>query len=309
VRSRGAAVAAATLAVVGAAAAVAVAQAAPAGSVPAAAGFPESIAVAPGGRTFYVSSFTTGAVYRGTVGSAARPFLPAGADGRSSAAGVKVGRDGRLFVITGSGRHVQVFDDRTGRLEANLGGRLAPGANLNDLALAADGDIYVTDFATPRVYRVSGAAVARRDGRLSDWLAPSPRVVPPVPGASFNGIVITPDQKYLVVGQTGNGALYRVEIATRQIRRITGTGSSLGGSDGMVLVGRTLYVALHRNAVAAVQLDAGYSRARAVRLLSAPSLDFPTSVTVAGSRLLVLSALKPTGATGFQISSWPLGAG
>ena len=59
------------------------------GTIPGAAGFPESITVQPGTSTFFVSSFATGAVYRGTQGHQARVFLNSAGAGRTSAAGVK----------------------------------------------------------------------------------------------------------------------------------------------------------------------------------------------------------------------------
>jgi sugar lactone lactonase YvrE len=276
-------------------------------TLPGSAGFPESIALVPGSRTFFVSSFTTGAVFRGTVGGNARPFLPAGSDGRSSAAGVKVFGN-RLFVLAPAAGRLQVFDDHSGRLEAQFGGTPA-GSSLNDMAQAANGDVYITDFATPRIYRVTAQELAHRSGRLAVWLTPSTRVVPKLPATNLNGIAVTPHDRYLLVGQTANGAVYRVSLKDRSIRRVRLGGPGLTATDGMLLVGRTLYVSEHGNAVAVVTLNSTYSSGSVTRLITSPSFDFPTSVTRFGSSLLVANALKPTTASSYAVSSVPPTAG
>jgi sugar lactone lactonase YvrE len=119
------------------------------GTVPSAAGFPESIATAPSGRTYYVSSFATGAVFRGTVGGPARSFLPAGSDGRTSATGLRIDQRGRLLVLTGSSGRLQVFNARSGRLQASIGAGVQPGSNLNDLAIAGNGDVFYHRLRAP----------------------------------------------------------------------------------------------------------------------------------------------------------------
>ena len=129
------------------------------GTIPAVAGFPESITVQPGTSTFFVSSFATGAVYRGTPGHQARVFLPAAGAGRTSAAGVKFDGASRLMVISGTSPsqldQLQIFSSKTGRHEATFIAPARDKANLNDAAMASDGDVYITDFATPAIYRVT----------------------------------------------------------------------------------------------------------------------------------------------------------
>jgi sugar lactone lactonase YvrE len=277
------------------------------GSLPSTAGFPESITTAPTGKTYYVSSFTTGAVYKGTVGAAAHLFLAAGADGRTSATGVKLDQHGRLYVLTGSGSHLQVFNARSGRLEVNLGAGVQPGQNLNDLAITPNGDVYITDFTTPRIYRVNASMIARGRGKISAWLTPGTSTIPNLTTGNLNGIALTGDDKYLIVGQTGNGALYRIGLSNRSIQPINVHGADLTGSDGILLVGYTLYVVRHSNAVAVLRLNTGYTSGRLNRTLTAPSVDLPTSIAPAGKRLLISNALEHPGATSFQITSLPGG--
>jgi sugar lactone lactonase YvrE len=277
-------------------------------SVPGTAGFPESIVIAPRSHTYFVSSFTTGAVFSGTVGGPAHLFLAPGADGRTSATGLWVDRHSRLLVLTGTGNTLQVFTTSSARLQASFGTGVRTGSNLNDLAVTRAGDIYITDFATPRIYRVTAGEIARGRGRIDAWLTPPAKIVPPLADGNLNGIVVSADDRYLLVGQTGNGALYRVDVATRQLRRIRLRGPALTGSDGMLLSGHTLYVACHDNRVVVLALDHAYTRARTIRTITDPTLDFPTSIAAAGNRLLVTNALKPAKANAFTITSLARGS-
>jgi sugar lactone lactonase YvrE len=276
------------------------------GTLPAAAGFPESITAAPGTPTFFVSSFATGAVYRGTRGHLAQPFLAAGANGRSSASGVKLDGPRRLMVLTGS-QQLQIFSSRTARHEATFTAPSRDKTNLNDMAVTSDGDVYITNFDAPAIYRVTARELKRGSGPITRWLVPPTRIVPALPGSTnFNGIAATSDGRYLIVGQTGNGALWRIDIAKRTVTPIKLASGSLIGSDGILLLERTLYVATHQNAIVKLALGQTFTTARIQRRLTDPSLDFPTSVTLVGNRLLVSNAFKPAGVGEYQITSFPL---
>jgi len=276
------------------------------GSVPSTAGFAESITTAPTGKTYYVSSFTTGAVYKGTVGAAARVFLAAGGNGRTSATGLKL-HHGRLYVLTGSESHLQVFNARSGHLELNLAARGQPGQNLNDLAITPSGEVYITDFTTPRIYRVEASVIANGRGTITPWLTPNTSTVPDLTTGNLNGIALTDDDRYLIVGQTGNGALYRIGLSNRAIHRINVHGADLTGSDGILLIGHTLYVVRHSNAVAVMRLNTTYTAGHVSQTLTDPSFDLPTSIAPAGNRLLISNALAQSGATTIQITSLPGG--
>jgi sugar lactone lactonase YvrE len=282
----------------------ATAHAGVAGTVPATASFPESIAVVPGTSTFFVSSFLTGAVVKGTAGGAVTPFLAAGRDGRTSAAGLHVDARGRLFVLTGTSQHLQIFDARSGRFHADFAAAPRAGSNLNDLAVTRHGDVYITDFGNTGIYRVSARQVATGRGAIARWLSPPTRIAPNLSsGGNFNGIAATPDGRYLLVGQTGNGALYRIDLATRSIVAVTINGGSLLGSDGFLLAGHTLYVVTHQNGVARVQLSRSFRSGHVTGMLTDPGLDFPTSIAALQGQLVVTNGLKPTGAAEYQLTA------
>jgi Cu-Zn family superoxide dismutase len=288
----------------GALAGPSIARGEPSSSVPGAASFPESVTIVPGTSTFFVSSFFTGAVVRGTVGQPAEPFLPAGGDGRRSASGIRADAHGHLLVIAGGLGRLQTYDTASGRLRSTLAVR-GP-SHINDLVVTKPGDVYITDFGSPAIYRVTAHQLATGRGTIARWLAPERSIVPELgSGGNLNGIAATADGRHLIVGQTGNGALYRVDVATRKIVRIKVTGGSLTGSDGILLQGRTLSVATHGNAVLRLALNARLSRARVTEKLTDPSLNVPSSVAAFGNGLLVSNASKAAGAPDYSLTTLP----
>ncbi|MGV8875203.1 MAG: superoxide dismutase, partial [Rhodococcus sp. (in: high G+C Gram-positive bacteria)] len=105
--------------------------------------FPEGITAAD--DTFYVTSTSDGAVFRGTVGSPdVSVFLPGGADGRTGAAGIDVTDDDDssdradyLVIAGGATGKVWVYDADSGDLVATFTNGLGTDATfLNDVAIA-----------------------------------------------------------------------------------------------------------------------------------------------------------------------------
>lgn len=268
-------------------AAAAGAQAAPAEYVlPGATTFPEGVAVRPGSDQFFVTSTTDGTVFRGSLGrERARVFLAPGRHGRVNAIGVKATRD-RLIVAGGVTNTVFVYSLPRGRLVR----RFSTGKDglVNDIALAPNGDAYVTDSRRGIVFRISARALKRRaaaKGALRPWvrLAGSPT------GTYTNGVVAA-GRRHLLVVSTGTGALVRVDVRTKRVRRVDLGGADLPGGDGMALAGRTLYVVNAASRVSQLTMSRDWLRARLVRQITSPRLRFPTTVAVAGRRLLVVNS-------------------
>jgi Cu-Zn family superoxide dismutase len=166
------------------------------------------------------------------------------------------------------------------------------------------GDAYITDFGHAVIYRASARQLRAGKGTVRPWLRPRTSQVPDLPaGGNLNGIALTPDGKSLIVGQTGNGALYRITIATRAVSRIAVRGGALDGSDGIRLDGRTGYVVTHQRGVAVLSFSKSYARAKITKVLTDPSLSMPTSVTRVAGRLLVTNAIKAVGAPSYTLTS------
>lgn len=268
-------------------------------SLPGARLFPESIGYQRATGSYFVGSLVDGRILRGSVtAGAARPFLPAGGDGRTSAAGIKVDARGRLFVAGGSTGGVWVYDIATRRLLA----RFADGAAstlVNDIAVLPGGDAYVTDSLNPVLYRIHADAGGRL--RFENWLSLTGTAITYYRGGlNVNGLAASADGRYLIVNQTNTGLLFRIDTRTKAVRAIDLGGYVDGGqplvqtlthSDGILLDGRTLYVARNTTGqIAAVRLAADFLSGRVVARYSSPAFHFPTSVIKVDGRLLVLNA-------------------
>ncbi|WP_406374352.1 superoxide dismutase [Streptomyces sp. NBC_00647] len=255
--------------------------------------YPEGLAADPRTGTLYVGSYTTGAVYRARPGHrVAETFLPAGADGRNTANGLKVDESGRLWV-TDSTAGVAVYDVRTRALLARFD---VPGDAprfVNDLAIASDGSAYLTDSVREVVYRVTPAQRARaaaHGGRAV--LTPAydfGGVLAPHPAGTYtlNGIVAG-DRCLFTVDMTG-GALYRVDLKTGAIRHVALHGGDLANGDGLELVGDTLWAALNKtDTITRWRLSADGLAARLERSVTDPALQIPTTLVRRGGRTLVV---------------------
>jgi sugar lactone lactonase YvrE len=86
---------------------------------------------------------------------------------------------------------------------------------LNDVAADDSGNVYISDSSEENsvIYRFDGAAV-------TEWLRGDEISMP-------NGLCT--DDGYLVVGNTGDGSIKRVDLATRSIERVATVGSGIDG--------------------------------------------------------------------------------
>jgi sugar lactone lactonase YvrE len=249
--------------------------------------FPEGIAFQQGTGNFYVSSNNDGTIFRGNVrDELTSVFLPAGSDGRTTATGLRVD-DGRLFIAGASTGKIFVYDTRTRALLGQFDNNLA-NTFLNDIAISR-GDAYVTDSLDPTLYRVSIDEQGRP--QFEAWLDFRGTVFVYQPGFNANGIVASPDGRYLVIVQSNTGKLFRVRIADKQVTQVDLGGATVTNGDGLVLQGHTLYVVRNQNGlIAKVHLSGDFSSGRLVSSTGDPSFRFPTTAAIADGRLLVVNS-------------------
>ncbi|WP_097460369.1 Vgb family protein [Mangrovitalea sediminis] len=174
--------------------------------------YPESIAVSPDG-TFYIGSWREGAIARLAPGQhRAGLFVAPGSNGLSNTQGVLVDQKrGRLWACSGSLGYTTVprtpsalksFDLATG---AALHSYALPGGGYcNDLALAPDGRLYVTDSKHARIL-----VLDRSSGHLRTWVS-DPAFCPGSNGFCLNGIAIDPGQAIYVSAVNATDRLFRV---------------------------------------------------------------------------------------------------
>lgn len=119
-------------------------------------------------------------------------------------------KGGLLYAVESGG--LALFELATGRLLRRIA---IPGAGLNDLAVAEDGAVYVSDFRAGTIFRV-------RDGVAEPWLKGSAIGRP-------NGLHL--DGGRLLVGNNADGCVKSVDLSTREVRTIARLGA--GTIDGL----------------------------------------------------------------------------
>jgi sugar lactone lactonase YvrE len=283
-------------------------------ALPGASAFPESIGADARSGLFYTGSVVDGTVYRGTLDSpGASVFLPAGSDGRTNVAGVKVDSRGRIWVADAFNGRVLVYGADGRLLHAFV--LAGPGIpTVNDIAFA-HGVAYVTDSSRPFLYRIA-LADADSDGTTTQqpWLDVSGTVAYHTGegpfGVNLNGIVASPDGRALVVIQTNAGLLFRVDTESREIAEVAVAGADLQFGDGLLRLGDRLLVARNAaNQVAVLRLGPGWRSARFESAFGDPSFAFPTALAELRGRLLVTNSQLDAGASPslpFTVSDLPL---
>src|SRR5918995_3003661 len=176
--------------------------------LPAGGGFPEGVAYDAATGDFYVGSTIDGTIYRGNVETGTvEVFLPGGS-GRV-AVGLALDENGRLFVAGGETGAVAVYDTATGQLLLEVANGLAPNTFLNDVAIAPDGIAYITDSFNPLLFRIAATAIPPGLGTPAP--APTTDALESFvdftttgfdlvqAGFNANGIVVTPDGRFLLI--------------------------------------------------------------------------------------------------------------
>lgn len=254
--------------------------------------FPEGIAYHAGTGDFFVGSTANGAVYRGNVRGNNRSltlFLPGGSDGRTDVRGMKVDPRGRLWMAGGATGTMWMYDAVTGRFLSGFSNGVA-GSFVNDVAIGPNGAAYFTDSRIPLLYRI--APDAEGIFRLEYWRDLRDTPIQFGEGFNLNGIVVTPDGKYLVVVQSNTGKLFRIATDTKEISEITlAGGDRMTAGDGLLLDGQTLHVVRNSlNLIVQVRLTADFASGQQVGSFTNPAFQVSTTIARAGDRLLVVNS-------------------
>ena len=264
---------------------------------------PEGITVG-NGSTFYVGSLapaTLGQILVGDLrtGGFSELVAPTG----RPALGMKHDpRTNLLFVAGGASGTGSVYDASSGAQLGFYNFQLQPPTFVNDVIVTRDA-AYFTDSAVPFLYRV---ALGPR-GEPSDQFAqiPLPAIFgavggcvgpPPVPPVRANGIAAAPNGEHLIIGHTSEGQLYRMETATHTVIPIDLGAGDVCSSDGLLLDGKTLYVAQNfKNKITVVELSPDYLSGTITHSItepfaSNPATKVPTTIAEFGNSLYAVTA-------------------
>jgi len=108
-------------------------------------------------------------------------------------------------------------------------------------------------------------------------------------GFNANGIVATPDGRYLLLVQTNTGALYRVDVANGETIQVDLGAGSLPGGDGLELEGQTLWV-VREGQVTRVELSPDSASGMVGDSFTDPSFTDPTTIARFDDCLLVVNS-------------------
>ncbi|MDG4839205.1 superoxide dismutase [Micromonospora sp. WMMD967] len=266
--------------------AVTPAQAHPGGRPPTVLALPDGFApegIATAGRYAYFGSRATGAIQR--VDLVTGRGTPIGAATGTPSLGLKIDTRGRLFVAGGTAGDARVLDTRTGDVLASYQFASTP-TFVNDVILTRDA-AYFTDSNRPVLYRLPlgrGGALPPAGGFTTIPLTGAYEQVGT--GVNLNGITTTPDGRALVVVQSNTGTLYRVDPLTGVSTAVDVPGHTFTNGDGLLLLGRTLYVVQNSlNQIAVVTLNRSGTAGTLTAVITDPNFDVPTTVATALGRL------------------------
>lgn len=263
------------------------------------ASFPDVIPLPPGfqpegiasgkGTTFYVGSIPTGAIFRGDFRTGEGELLVGPAEGRS-AIGLKYDpRSDLLFVAGGMTGNAFIYDTETGKLLEAV--ELSTEQSfINDVVITQDA-VYFTNSFQPEIYRIpldkNGIPLTSEVETIplgGDYQF--------TPGAfNANGIEATPNGKTLIIVNSTEGALYRVDPDTGLATLIDLDGGIVPAGDGILLQGKTLYVVQNRlNQIAVVKLSPDLGSGAIVETITSPLFRVPTTIALFGNSLYAVNA-------------------
>ena len=245
---------------------------------------PEGIAIARG--TAYFGSRADGDIFAVDLKTGAGKVISQGPG--TGSLGMKVDRFGRLFVAGAAGGNGRVIDTRTGRVLASYTFTTSATTFVNDVILSKNA-AWFTDSRQPVLYKLS----LGRHGKLPA----KPQTIPlsgdyqHTAGNNANGIALTPDGRGLIIVQSSTGFLFRVDPRTGVTKRIDIGAAVMTNGDGLLLIGRTLFVVQNLlNKVAVLTLNQSGTKGTLVREVTSPDFDVPTTAAAFGDRLYLPNA-------------------
>jgi len=251
----------------------------------------EGIAFDPKTRAFYVSSVHHRKIVRRNPDGTVVDFVPEGRDGLEGVLALRADPGRKLLwacsaalpEMTGYEKAMDgssslfAFDLATGRLVRRVALPKEGKRALNDLAIAANGDVYATDSLGGGLYRLKSGADSLET------------VVPPSALRSPQGVGFVPGtrEKRAFVAEYGTG-IWSVDLATGEKTPVESPPDvPLQGVDGLVVHGGELLVTqngIRPIRVARLKLDASASKVVRAEILekNSPLLDEPTLGVLVG---------------------------
>jgi sugar lactone lactonase YvrE len=271
--------------------------------------FPEGVVYDKFSNRFYVSSVTRGDIGIVHPGGMYEVFIEDPA--LTATTGLEINAAKKLLYVSNSPGSVGIYDLRTGErvMLVDLAS-LTPGSPvfINDIALDAQGNAYVTNSFGSIVYRISTVGTASiffRDPQFA-----------PGPGQfGFNGIEYANNQGgYLLVAYSAANQVIKIPIADTSAAMVVNLDAGLAGPDGLLLSrdGKELVVVNNAGGGAGKVLSFSTTDHWQTGLLTSTfqtGAVFPTTATTDEKDVFVLYAYlnrRATGQSQFTIQKVPL---
>lgn len=243
---------------------------------------PEGITYDPAGKTFYVGSIQKQKIVKISADGSVKDFV-APNDHLLQLVGMTVDNKGMLWACNNSPEHdsvnrksnVNVYRLKDGSLFRQF--QISDNSKhlFNDLVIAQNGDVYVTDSDAGMLWRI-------RNGGTDIEALTKPGSLP-----WANGLVIHPDQKRLLVC-TGSGmGIASVELESKKIEAFPVRKYLILGMDGMYLYKNHLIGVQNTTfpeGILKMSMDSTANRIDNVSLIAYnhPEMDIPTTGVVVG---------------------------
>jgi hypothetical protein len=269
--------------------------------------FPEGIITLPN-NDLLVGGFGDGSIQRIDKNNAVSFFSKSGENGMVIAVGMALDtKNNRLWVAnfnfkTESGKpgsNLKVFDYTTGKLLKTIPEKFIEVAFFNEVTLDPKGNVYVSNTFGPNLYTTTFESNNAEVFVTSDFLKnPSPEQP-----FGLNGLTITPDNKFLIASvmdrfDAGDGTLVRVDLATKEVSRITLKGDAgvkaFAGSDRMFFSDGQLFMVNVYSAAGAIMtasFNSDYTVANlTIRDAFQSIYDRPTASAIRNGRLYTVNS-------------------
>lgn len=205
--------------------------------LPEAVGATEGVAVDPATGRVFVGDLGNGDVWVGGIDGT--PFeLFAAAPSRSQAIGLAVDAAGdRLLIATGTSGTLDVHGLADGGYITSIELPVESGSLINDVVVADDGVVYVSDSGLPRIYRI---AANTNEAELWVDYATGGVEATQLEGLQGNGLVV--DDNWLLVAHMATGTLLRIERGSGDLTSLAVDDPAGGvGRDGLARCGDRLF--------------------------------------------------------------------
>jgi sugar lactone lactonase YvrE len=246
------------------------------------------------GPVIYAGSLAGGAIYEANLITEEGDILVDGHDGAMAVGLAFDARSNYLFVSGGAGGTATVYDAATGELVKTY--QLADPANppfINDAVVTRDAAYFTNSFAK-EFYRLPlgprGALPEQNEVEIIPLGDDFDFVFNPFVDFNANGIEASQNGKQLLVMNSQAAALYRVDPTSGEALAVDLDGDISNG-DGLVLVGRTLYVVQNAsNQISEIQMANDFLSGQVIREITDPAFRVPTTAANFGSYLYAVNA-------------------